>query len=604
VDVNGAFLRLVGYPREELIGRAIDQMSLLTEEDRQRAAVMMAEKRGIPELDFQVRRKSGEIRTVLASVAITHLGGEPCALGVGADITERERAEHARRDSEERYRKFFNDDLAGAFICHADGRLVACNPAFARMFGFDKLADAVGSDIFALFIDTTARETLTARLRRERRLQDIEQEMRRRDGRAVHVLANIIGAFDANNDLVGINGYVIDTTDRKKLEAQLLQSQKMEAVGQLAGGVAHDFNNLLTGIIGYTDLLLMDGKLDEETCASLQEIRGAGSRAAALTRQLLAFSRRQLLQPRLIDLNALITDVENMLRRLIGEDIVLEITLAGDLGRIKADRSQIEQVVMNLAVNARDAMPRGGRLTIATANVMLDEQHAAAQIGVVPGDYVRLTVADTGCGMDPEVQARIFEPFFTTKAVGKGTGLGLSTVYGIIKQSNGHISLTSERGAWALFTIYLPRAAAVASATDEPTTRNRTISRGSETILLVEDNEVVRKATAQILRQTGYFVIEACEPAEALELFDRALRPVQLMLTDVVMPGMNGRELAERLLARAPALRVVYMSGYTDDAISRHGGLDSDFVFIEKPFAPDTLIAKIQEALRSSATRA
>jgi PAS domain S-box-containing protein len=600
VDMNNAFLDLVGYPRSELIGQAIDEMPLLTESDRQRAVMAMGDNQGIPEMDFQVRMKSGAIRTVLASVAITQLAGEACALGVGTDITEREQAEKARRDSEERYRRFFNDDLAGAFICRADGTLLACNPAFARMFGFDRPADAIGSDLFALFNEPGARESLPVRLSRERRLQDIEQEMRRRDGRAIHVLANIIGAFDANNVLVGINGYAIDTTDRKKLEAQLLHSQKMEAVGQLAGGVAHDFNNLLTGIIGYTDLLLMDGRLDEETCASLQEIRGAGSRAAALTRQLLAFSRRQLLQPRIIDLNALITDVENMLRRLIGEDIVLEINLASDLGRIKADRSQIEQVVMNLAVNARDAMPQGGRMTIATTNVMLDEKHAASQVGVTPGDYVRLTVSDTGCGMDPEVQARIFEPFFTTKAVGKGTGLGLSTVYGIVKQSNGHITLASERGLGSVFTIYLPRAAAAGPA-DEPHPRSRALTRGSETILLVEDNEVVRKATSHILRQNGYYVIEASEPAEALDVFDRALRPVQLLLTDVVMPGMNGRELADRLTARAPSLRVVFMSGYTDDAISRHGGLSADFAFIEKPFAPDTLIAKIQDALRVAA---
>ncbi len=386
-------------------------------------------------------------------------------------------------------------------------------------------------------------------------------------------------------------------TERKKLEAQLLQSQKMEAVGQLAGGVAHDFNNLLTGIIGYTDLMLMGANLDEESCSSLHEIRGAASRAAALTRQLLAFSRRQLLQPRIIDLNGLVADMENMLRRLIGEDIDLMIALAPDVGRIKADRSQVEQVILNLVVNARDAMPRGGRLTIDTTNVVLDESYVGDHVGVEPGKYVRLAVSDTGCGMEPDVQARIFEPFFTTKAVGKGTGLGLSTVYGIVKQSNGHIALYSEPGAGSTFKLYLPRVDSGA-AVEEANARTRALPRGNETILLVEDNEVVRKATSQMLRQNGYDVLEASEAIEAIGVFEGALRPVHLLLTDVIMPGLNGRELAERLTSRAPNLRVLFMSGYTDDAISRHGGLSDDIVFLEKPFACDALIAKVQEALR------
>jgi PAS domain S-box-containing protein len=601
VDVNDAFVRLVGYRRDELIGHTLDEVPLITTAERERAAAAMQARSTVDEVEFHLSTKTGEIRTVLASIAITTLGGDACALGVGADITERVRAERARRDSEERYRRFFDEDLAGAFICRTDGCIVACNPAFVRMFGFASAAEAIGTDLFTLYSEpASAPSRLVERLRREAKLQDIEQEMRRRDGVALHVQANITATFDDRHELTGINGYVIDLTERKKLEAQLLQSQKMEAVGQLAGGVAHDFNNLLTGIIGYTDLLLMGGNLDEETCASLQEIRGAGSRAAALTRQLLAFSRRQLLQPRVIDLNALVGDMENMLRRLIGEDIELEIVLAPDLGRIKADRSQIEQVIMNLAVNARDAMPQGGRLSIETSNVTLDAKYAASHVGVEPGNFVRLAVSDTGCGMEPEVQARIFEPFFTTKSVGKGTGLGLSTVYGIVKQSNGHIALYSEKDAGSAFKIYLPRAD-VGAAADEPNPRGRMLPRGTETVLLVEDNEVVRKATAQILRQNGYQVIEASEPATAIDEFERSLRPIHLLLTDIIMPGMNGRELASRLTARAPALRVMYMSGYTDDVISRHGGLSGDMVYLEKPFAPDTLIGKVQEALRQRA---
>jgi PAS domain S-box-containing protein len=597
VDHNDSFLELVGYSHAELIGRSPFELQLLTASDRERAAHAHAQPGGIREMDFQVRTKSGAVRTVLASVAITELGAQPCVLAVATDITERKRAEQALRDSEDRYRRFFDEDLAGTFICSPDGRLLVCNPAFARMFGFGSVAEAMCSDLGVLYPEPATAENLFQRLRTEHKLQDLEQEMRRRDGKPLYVVANVIGTFDDRNELVEVKGYAIDTTERKKLEAQLLQSQKMEAVGQLAGGVAHDFNNLLTGIIGYTDLLLMGNNLDEETSSTLQEIRGAGRRAAALTRQLLAFSRRQLLQPRVIDLNALVTEMEKMLRRLIGEDIDLRIALAPDLGRIKADRSQIEQVILNLAVNARDAMPRGGRLVLETADVVLDAGYVAEHVGVAPGSYVRLTVTDTGCGMEPEVQAKIFEPFFTTKGVGKGTGLGLSTVYGIVKQSNGHIALYSERDAGSVFKIYLPRFDAPTPA-DEPAAGAGNLPEGNEIILLVEDNEVVRKATAHILRRKGYQVLEAADAAAALDIFEQARPPVQLLFTDVIMPGLNGRELAEQLTARAPALRVLFMSGYTDDAISRHGGLDADFVFLEKPFAPDTLIAKVHEALR------
>ena len=383
--------------------------------------------------------------------------------------------------------------------------------------------------------------------------------------------------------------------DLTQTQDQLVQSQKMEAIGRLSGGIAHDFNNLLTVISGRSYLALSQLPADHPQQRNLELIGRTAERAAALTRQLLAFSRKQILQPKVLDLNAVVGGLAPMLQRLIGEDIEFVTVPSPDLGRIKADPSQIEQVVLNLAVNARDAMPQGGKLTIETANVELDDAYARRHAGVTAGRYVLLAVSDTGHGMDAETQARIFEPFFTTKEPGKGTGLGLATVYGVLQQSGGHIWVYSEPGHGATFKIYLPRVEDAAEAS--VATPITTPARGSETVLLVEDDEEVRTIARETLEGAGYVVIPASSAGEALHLADDASRPVRLLVTDVVMPQTSGRELAQRMAGDHRGLRVLYMSGYTDDAIVRHGVLEEGTAFLQKPFTPEMLLRRVRGVL-------
>jgi signal transduction histidine kinase len=382
----------------------------------------------------------------------------------------------------------------------------------------------------------------------------------------------------------------------RQSEEQLLQSQRLEAVGQLAGGIAHDFNNLLTVITGYSGMELKAMAADDPSRPRIQEISNAADRAASLTRQLLAFSRKQVLQPKVFDLNSVVPEMEKMLKRMIGENIKLSTTLEPNLGNVKADPGQMEQVIMNLVVNSRDAMPSGGQLTIETANVHLDEAFARNHVAVVPGDYVLLAVSDTGTGMDEETQRHVFEPFFTTKAVDKGTGLGMSTVYGIVKQSGGSIWVYSKIGEGTTVKIYLPRVSERAEEL-KPALTAEDIPQGTETILLVEDARMVRNLAIEILMGNGYQVLEATNGREALRVSEQSQGPIHLLLTDVVMPGMSGRELANRLVALHPEMRVLYMSGYTEDTIVHHGVLEEGINFIPKPFSPDALALKVREVI-------
>jgi two-component system cell cycle sensor histidine kinase/response regulator CckA len=403
---------------------------------------------------------------------------------------------------------------------------------------------------------------------------------------------------DADGQVSGAICMSLDITDRKQLEEQLRQAQKMEAVGRLAGGIAHDFNNLLMVIQGYGDLLVERLPSGDPLHRNAEQIQMAAQRASSLTRQLLAFSRKQMLAPKILNVHSVVADMEKILRRLIGEDVQLETSSVADLGLVKADRSQIEQVILNLAVNARDAMPQGGRLTIETANVELDASYSHPPAVLSPGKYVMLAVTDNGCGMDPETQAHVFEPFFTTKEKGKGTGLGLATVYGVVKQSGGYVWVYSEPGRGTSFKIYLPRI----EETAVPTGRDgsdpaRATERGSETILLVEDEKGVRELARDYLTTTGYTVIEAEDGHTALELAAMHVGPIHLLLTDVVMPGISGRELAERVGQIRPGIKILYMSGYTDQAVVHHGILESDAVLLQKPFTLVTLASKLREIL-------
>src|SRR6266851_3876764 len=392
-------------------------------------------------------------------------------------------------------------------------------------------------------------------------------------------------------------GVSTEITERKRLEEQLLQSQKMEAVGQLAGGVAHDFNNILTAIVGYADLLAAEfSDTDSRHLEDLEEIRKAARRAAALTRQLLAFSRKQVLEPRIIDLNGVVVNLEKMLRSLISENIALQTHLATDLAAARADPNQIEQVIMNLAINARDAMPEGGSLTIETGNARLDEAYARQHVSVVPGEYVMLAVSDTGCGMDEHTKARIFEPFFTTKPPGRGTGLGLSTVYGIVKQSGGNIWLYSETNKGTTFKIYLPAVQAAPEDIGKPAAAERP-PKGGGTVLLVEDDEQLRRLTHRALATQGYVVLEADGGRSALDIARRHQGPIDLLLTDLVMPDTNGRKLADTLRAARPGLRVLFMSGYPDGAITNQGVLEHGVAYLAKPFTTEAIARKVRDVL-------
>jgi two-component system, cell cycle sensor histidine kinase and response regulator CckA len=393
----------------------------------------------------------------------------------------------------------------------------------------------------------------------------------------------------------GIVVLSIDITDGRKIEEQLRHAQKMEAVGRLAGSVAHDFNNLLSVILGTSEIMLEDLKAVDPLRPDIESIRKAGQRAAELTRQLLAFSRQQVLAPRVLDLNAVVQEAERMLRRLLGEDIDLVTICARSLGKVRADPGQLDQVIMNLAVNARDAMPSGGKLTIETGDVELDESYQFEHVGVTPGPHVMLAVSDTGSGMDRATQARIFEPFFTTKGPGRGTGLGLSTVFGIVRQSGGNIWVYSEPGGGSTFKVYLPK---VADADEQPLEVPTLVTlHGTETILLVEDQDEVRQIAVHMLRRYGYHVIGAQNAGEALLTCEQHPRTIHLLITDVVMPHMSGRQLAERLAQVRPELKVLFMSGYTENAIVHHGILDSGIAYLQKPLTPELLARRVREVL-------
>jgi two-component system cell cycle sensor histidine kinase/response regulator CckA len=426
---------------------------------------------------------------------------------------------------------------------------------------------------------------------------DLEYAIVRPDGAGRVVRARGFPIANEAREVYRFAGIAEDVTERRRLDAQLRQANKMDAVGQLASGIAHDFNNLLSVILSYSDLLSADLNESDPMRADLKEIEGAGLRAVALTRQLLAFSRQQVLQPHVVNLSEIVQGLENMLRRLIGEDVELIVSNGTRIGRIVVDSGQIEQVIVNLAVNARDAMPKGGKLTIETAEVFLDEADALEHGGVKPGPHVMLAVTDSGMGMDKATQVRMFEPFFTTKEVGKGTGLGLATVFGIVRQSEGTISVCSELGMGTTFRLYFPAARAELTARASVIPPANDSLRGSEKILVVEDDERVRSLACTILRKYGYHALEAQSGGDAFLLCEQHTAPIDLLLTDMVMPRMSGRELAKRLLIVRPQMRVLYMSGYTNDAALRHNTLDSTIAFLQKPITPEALARKVRETL-------
>jgi len=510
------------------------------------------------------------------------------------EALERIRLRRRLRDSERRYRLLFEAANDAIFLIEADsGRLLEVNHLAEELTGCrrEELLDRRITDLRGWKFAGRAEECFQEVLRKGVATFD-DAPITRKDGRRVEV--EISSRLLEHGGRKVIQCIVRDVTEHKRLQEQLLRAQKLEAVGQLAGGIAHDFNNLITIILGYCDVLHKYLGAGHPARDSVEEIRTAGQRAADLTRQLLAFGRRQFMQPRVLELNALLAGMHNMLGRVLGEDIELRVVPGEPLGNVKADPGQIEQVIMNLAINARDAMPGGGRLIIETANVVLDEEYACRHAGVRPGHYVLLAVSDTGTGMDRETRARLFEPFFTTKGPDRGTGLGLSTVYGIVKQSGGNIWVYSEPGRGATFKVYLP---SVAEGTAGPPEEKPIVSGpGTETVLLVEDEETVRELVLFCLKERGYTVLVAGDGEQGLEAAERHQGPLHLLLTDVVMPRMSGPELAARLGLVHPETAVLYMSGYADNAVKLNGSVE-DGAFLQKPFTPSTLAHRVREVL-------
>jgi two-component system, cell cycle sensor histidine kinase and response regulator CckA len=724
LDANDGWLKIVGYEREEVIGKTSAEINTwVYREDQERFAAAMQEQGSVRDFEITYRHKSGELRKASFSAEVIDMGGEPCAFIIGRDVTERKRAEEARRASEAELRALFAAMSDVIFVIDGEGRHLKVAPTNPDILYRppDEVVGKTMRDIFpeptaSLFLDRI-QQALTARHRvsveyslnikgrelwfiatiapmsentviwvarditdireAERALRESEKlyrdtvenandiiytvdlnggylsvnrageriigytrdeilqmnftdiiapeyldtvlqnigkkvagggetvyelEVITKDGRRVMVEINS-RLLEREGVPIAVLGIARDITERKRaeekldqIEEQLRQSQKLESIGLLAGGIAHDFNNMLTAINGYSDLILRKLNEDDPLRSKIEEIRKASERAGELTYQLLAFSRKQILRPKPLNINEIVSDVSRMLQRLIGEDIDMRAILNERLGQVETDRGQITQVLMNLAVNARDAMPRGGKLTIETDNVLLDEVYVQQHATVTPGRYVMLAVSDTGIGMDAETRERIFEPFFTTKEVGAGTGMGLATVYGIVKQSGGHIWVYSELNQGTTFKIYLPRINKESERLDEETS-DMVLPAGTEKILLVEDEELVRNLIKQILETCGYEVHETANGAEAVKLCEGTGYDFDLLITDVVMPEMGGRELVKWLSASLPSLRALYMSGYTDKAIVHHGILKEGTNFIQKPFTPEAFARKVRDVL-------
>jgi PAS domain S-box-containing protein len=599
LEINDGFTRLTGYTAEEVIGKTPADLGLWVDYQPHSRTYQKLQKAGqVEKEEFRFRTKTGEIRYGQVSAVRVTVNGQPCMLSVTHDITESKHAEEALRQSESHFRSLVHDAPYGIYRVTAEGRLLQVNPALVKMLGYESeeelLQRNVGKDIYR---DPQVREALFREHWRKKDFREVEAEWRTKDGRIITVKITGHPVIEKDDSIAYFEVFAEDVTERRTLERQLVQSQKMEAIGRLAGGIAHDFNNLLGVILGHSDILEQHATGNERLRKSVEATRNAAERAAALTKQLLGFSRKQVVEPRVMDLNTSVLEIEKMLHRVIGEDIELVIRLASDLGYVKADPGQLSQILMNLTINSRDAMPGGGKLVIETANLELDETYGRQHLGAKPGRFIMLVVSDTGTGMDSETLSHIFEPFFTTKEIGKGTGLGLSMVYGIVKQNNGYIMAYSEPGHGTTFKIYFPR-----SEESLPVQlKEKKIAGGTEAILVVEDEAALRELTCALLEDSGYTVIEATGVEDAIQTAKDLQRRIDLLLTDVVMPRLDGRELANQMGALRPGLKVLYMSGYTDDVIVHRGVLAQGMLLVQKPFTKSTLLQKVREALDTEA---
>ncbi len=603
LNINKSALTTLGYDKEEIIGKPLIT-TVYAHSSRERAKSLFRKWKETGELrneELNIITKDGIERTVLLSVDALKddKGNIYQSISVQRDITKRKKAEIKLKESESRHKVLFEASADGILIVDTKTKeFKYANSALCRMLGYseEELKTMGVEDIHPKESLEYVISEFDAQAKGEKTLaQNIP--CLRKDGEIVYT--------DINATLALIDGkncdvfFFRDITEHRQLEEQLRQSQKMEAVGRLAGGVAHDFNNLLTAMLGYSEMLIADPGLNDTQRKYIEEIKKSSERAASLTQQLLAFSRKQILKPKILNINTLIADIKKLLHRLIGEDIHLISKLDSKLGVIKADPGQVEQIIMNLVVNARDAMPMGGKLTIETRNVYLDEEYGKARADVQPGRYVMLAVSDTGHGMDEETKEHLFEPFFTTKEKGKGTGLGLSTIYGIVKQSEGYVCVYSELNKGTSFKVYFPRVDEVEKEDENIFKESKSLT-GSETILIVEDEEMVRNLIYESLKIFGYDLIEAGNGKKALQVCKTdSEKQIQLLITDVIMPDMGGSELAKKLEKLKPNMKVLYISGYTDNAIVHHGVLDAGVAFLQKPFSPKVLAQKVREILNT-----
>jgi two-component system cell cycle sensor histidine kinase/response regulator CckA len=600
LEANERWEKLAGVAPRELVGHHIREYVAPGSEpadleDFERA---IAAAQGRPRT-VSLRRAGDDPIVVEFSFSSVDIGGQRVVVSIGRDVTEAVVARRALAAAEERYRTLIERIPDVIWSADEGGRMVFTTPNLERVLGrtFQQFGQSTLEER-AEWIHPDDRHTVVTALQafaEDGRSFELEHRLKHSDGSWIWVRNRSMARYERDG-VRHIEGILTDITERKTLEVSLRQAQKMEAIGQLTGGIAHDFNNILAAILANSHFLIDALDPSDARRADAEEVRVAAERAAALTRQLLAFSRRQVLQPAIVDLNMTVAGVQKMLCRLLGEDIALSVHPGLDLGAVRVDVGQLEQVIMNLVVNARDAMPNGGKIAIETSNVDVDQSYSAGRADLEPGRYVMLAVSDTGCGMDAETQRRLFEPFFTTKPVGRGTGLGLSTCYGIVKQSGGHIWVYSERGHGSVFKIYLPRVddAAKPKAGRPPSVR----PPASESILLVEDDPRLRSAVTRMLETQGYRVLAAASGVEARGVAQRHHGPVDLLLTDVVMPGESGPELARDVSAHF-GCKVLFMSGYTDHAALQSGVLEAGLNFIQKPFSPDTLAKKMREVLNA-----
>ena len=597
--VNSAFAKMMGLDgTAEVLGKSwrevYDQKDVTLLEEHVRDSL---KRTGKWSEQVSLSRRDGLRIPVEMTITAMPQGG---VVSVARDISDRLRAERAHSETEAKYKLFVEQVAAVSYIAEVGlyGKWHYVSPQVEAIFGYTQEEWLAGSENWTRLVaeeDLPLIEAAEENCMRAKRFQ-AEYRLKRKDGRIIWVSDNAVFVPGSESHPL-MEGIIVDITERHLLENQLQQARRMEAVGRLAGGVAHDFNNLLTIIKGYVELALTRVAAHPELRGNIQQIADAAERAVTLVRQLLAFSRKQVRNPRLLDLNVVLTSTDGMLRRIIGEDIEMRVIADPQLGQVKADPGQVEQVIMNLVINARDAMPRGGKLTVETSRVALDGEYA----NVATGLYARLAITDTGVGMTEQVQAHLFEPFFTTKGLGKGTGLGLATCYGIIKQSGGHIHVYSEPGQGTTFKVYLPIVAGVAAHVAPVAPESTGVRSGNECILLAEDEEALRELAACVLRDAGYTVFEATNGLDALHLAEQnSSTPIQLLLTDVIMPQMGGKELAEQLKLVRPDTKVLFMSGYTDDALTHHGVLEPGVALLEKPFTPTRLAAKVREVLEEA----